>query len=106
MKIRLESGRSQTREHTQPLLDLEDEIQNAASTVPTVSGSAPFFGVSSSSGSVPVDSSIAVSVEDVVQTDVTVQPNVGIPFSGTSPVSSGTVGSRCLMNARPEISRI
>ena len=57
-------------------------------------------GRSCSSASVLVDSSMTANVEDMVQSDVPVQPNVGIPFSITRTVSSGTVGSLCFNESK------
>ena len=88
-------GRSQQRESTQPFPDLEGDIGYAA-----VGGSAPMVGRSSSSASVLVNSSMTASVEDMVQTDVPLQPNVGIPSSITRTVSSGTVGSLCFNESK------
>ena len=77
LKARLEPKRGQKRESTQPLPDLEEEVM---STVLVVSGSSPIQGGSSSSPDVLVNSSVtaSVSVEDMVQTSVTLSSTVGI----------------------------
>ena len=80
-EARLEARRGQMRESAQPLPDLEDDIENATSTVPAVGGSPPTVGGSSSGANVSVGSPMAVSAEDMAQTGVFVQLNVGIPSS-------------------------
>ena len=87
-KARLEPRRGQKRESTQPLPDLEEEVENTTSTVPF----ATIQGGSNSSAGVPVNSSLAasMSVEDMVQTSVLVRSDVGL-----QPANSGAVGSLC-----------
>ena len=43
-KARLEARRGQMHESAQPLPDLEDDTEDATSTVPAVGGSAPMVG--------------------------------------------------------------
>ena len=77
----MQIGNGQKRERTQPLPDLEEEVEKTALSVPVLRGSAPIQGGSSSSTDVPVVSSAAVSmsVEDMVQTNVHVLSDVGMP---------------------------
>ena len=89
-KARLEPRRGQKRESTQPLPDLQEDVENTTLKVLVLCGFVPIQGGSSSSTEVPVGSSTAVSssVEDTVQTNVLVPSDVGMQLS-----NSGTVGS-------------
>ena len=84
-RARLEPRRGQKRESTQPLPELEEEVASIIQ------------GGSSSSADVPVDSSVAtsVNVEDMVQTYILSSTSVG-----TQPANARTNGTLCLNESK------